>query len=109
MATPSAPRRPARRLSDANGRVAAGSSTPQPFVLPPLGYAYDALEPQVDARTMEIHYSKHHQAYVTNANKALADHPELHGLTGEAILGNLGRRCPESIRTERSATMSAVM
>jgi Fe-Mn family superoxide dismutase len=76
----------------------AGSpSTPQPFVLPPLGYAYDALEPQIDQRTMEIHYTKHHQAYITNANKALADHPELHALTAEAILGNLDA-VPESLR-----------
>jgi Fe-Mn family superoxide dismutase len=76
----------------------SGPSTPQPFVLPPLGYAYDALEPQIDARTMEIHYTKHHQAYITNANKALADHPELHSLSAEAILANL-EGVPESIRT----------
>jgi Fe-Mn family superoxide dismutase len=75
----------------------AGAIT-QPFVLPNLGYAYDALEPQIDARTMEIHYTKHHQAYITNANKALADHPELHSLTAEAILANLDG-VPESIRT----------
>ena len=43
-----------------------------PFELPPLPYAYDALEPHIDARTMEIHHGKHHQAYVDNANKALA-------------------------------------
>jgi Fe-Mn family superoxide dismutase len=43
-----------------------------PFTLPDLPYAYDALEPTIDARTMEIHHSKHHQAYVTNANNALA-------------------------------------
>jgi Fe-Mn family superoxide dismutase len=79
----------------ASGDAIAG--TPQPFVLPPLGYAYDALEPQIDARTMEIHYTKHHQAYVTNANKALADHPELSSLTAEAILANLDG-IPESIR-----------
>jgi Fe-Mn family superoxide dismutase len=77
---------------------AAAPSTPQPFVLPPLGFAYDALEPHIDARTMEIHYTKHHQAYITNANKALADHPDLHALSAEAILGDLGA-IPESIRT----------
>jgi Fe-Mn family superoxide dismutase len=47
------------------------------FELPQLGYAYDALEPFIDARTMEIHHSKHHQAYITNVNAALEKHPEL--------------------------------
>jgi Fe-Mn family superoxide dismutase len=83
-------------ISKAAG-AGAPAGTPQPFVLPPLGYAYDALEPQIDARTMEIHYTKHHQAYVTNANKALADHPELQSMTAEAILANLDG-VPESIR-----------
>lgn len=46
------------------------------FVLPPLPYAYDALEPYIDARTMEIHYTKHHQAYINNLNDALKDLPE---------------------------------
>lgn len=68
--------------------VTAGK-TKQPFSLPALPYAYDALEPHFDARTMEIHHSKHHQSYVTNANKALADHPELLELSGEALLTRL--------------------
>jgi len=68
-----------------------------PFELPPLPYAFDALEPHVDARTMEIHHDKHHQAYVDNANKALegnewADRPV------EAILSNV-ELLPEDIRT----------
>lgn len=45
------------------------------YALPPLGYAFDALEPVIDATTMEIHHDKHHQAYVTNLNKALKEPP----------------------------------
>jgi Fe-Mn family superoxide dismutase len=68
-----------------------------PFELPPLPYAFDALESHIDARTMEIHHDKHHQAYVDNANKALegnewADRPV------EAILSNV-ELLPEDIRT----------
>jgi Fe-Mn family superoxide dismutase len=55
------------------------------FELPKLAYAYDALEPYIDARTMEIHYSKHHQAYITNLNNAIAG-SELEGKTIEEIL-----------------------
>jgi Fe-Mn family superoxide dismutase len=68
---------------------AGAGSIGQPFVLPKLGYAYDALEPHIDALTMEIHYSKHHAAYIKNANKALVGHPELAGMTAEEILVNL--------------------
>jgi len=53
--------------------------------LPPLQYAFNALEPHIDARTMEIHHGKHHQAYVTNLNAALDKHPELH----EKSIGDL--------------------
>ena len=49
--------------------------TPMFYTLPPLPYAYDALEPHIDARTMEIHHNKHHQAYIDNLNAALAKHP----------------------------------
>jgi len=48
-----------------------------PFELPKLPYAFDALEPHIDAKTMEIHHDKHHATYVTNANAALEKHPEL--------------------------------
>lgn len=66
------------------------------FELPKLGYAYDALEPVIDARTMEIHYSKHHNAYVTNANAALEKHPEFN-LPLEVFLKDLNL-VPEDIR-----------
>ena len=58
------------------------------FELPQLGYAYDALEPDFDARTMEIHHTKHHAAYTTNLNNAVKDTP-LEGQTIEHILTNL--------------------
>jgi len=58
------------------------------FTLPELGYAYQALEPHIDARTMEIHHSKHHQAYVTNLNNAIAG-SQLENLSLEEILKNL--------------------
>jgi Fe-Mn family superoxide dismutase len=58
------------------------------FTLPELGYAYQALEPHIDARTMEIHHSKHHQAYVTNLNNAIAG-SELDNLSLEDLLKNL--------------------
>ena len=52
------------------------------YTLPELGYAYDALEPHFDAQTMEIHHSKHPQAYVNNANAVLENSPELQKLAG---------------------------
>jgi Fe-Mn family superoxide dismutase len=74
----------------ADAVVPAGAgATKQPFVLPDLAYAFGALEPHIDARTMEIHYSKHHAAYIKNANKALEGHPALANMTGEEILVNL--------------------
>ena len=57
--------------------------------LPALPYAYDALEPHIDAKTMEIHHSRHHQTYVTNLNTALADLPELAALPLEALLARI--------------------
>ncbi len=67
-------------------------------VFPPLPYDYGALEPHIDARTMEIHHSKHHQTYVNNLNAALEKAPELQGKNLEQLLGNLDA-VPESIRT----------
>ena len=66
--------------------------------LPKLPYAYDALEPHIDARTMEIHHGKHHAAYVNNLNGALDKHPDLHQRPLEDLLRNLDK-VPEDIRT----------
>lgn len=71
---------------------------PAQVTLPPLGYSYDALEPHIDARTMEIHHTKHHQAYITNLNKALEPHASLRGKPVEELLRNLND-LPEEIRT----------
>lgn len=69
-----------------------------PFELPKLPYAYDALEPHIDARTMDIHYNKHHQTYVNNLNAAIEKHPELGGKSVEELVADLGA-VPEDIRT----------
>jgi len=101
-------RRDALRLLGGLGAVAftgpvrgAGPAVPattlQPFVLPPLGFPVNALEPLIDARTMEIHHGKHHQSYIDNANKALRDHPQLLRLSGEALMADLAA-VPEAIR-----------
>jgi superoxide dismutase, Fe-Mn family len=66
--------------------------------LPQLPYAFTALEPHIDARTMEIHHGKHHQAYVTNLNAALDKHPELHQKGIEELLAGINS-VPEDIRT----------
>lgn len=59
------------------------------YSLPKLNYEYNALEPHIDARTMEIHHSKHHQAYINNLNAALEKHPEVDGSNLESLLKNL--------------------
>jgi Fe-Mn family superoxide dismutase len=68
------------------------------YELPPLPYPFAALEPHIDARTMEIHHDKHHQAYITNANNALKDYPDLAAKPVEELLANLSV-VPEAIRT----------
>lgn len=68
------------------------------FTLPALPYAYDALAPHIDAKTMEIHHTKHHQAYINNANKALEPHSGLHAKSVEELISNLAA-VPEDIRT----------
>ena len=69
-----------------------------PFVLPPLPYGFDALEPHIDAKTMEIHHDKHHATYVANANKALENHPALAAKSVEDLLWGINE-VPEDIRT----------
>jgi superoxide dismutase, Fe-Mn family len=70
-----------------------------PFTLPPLPYAFDALEPHIDARTMEIHHDKHHGAYVANVNKAIESVSGLGDMTVEQLLANNCSAVPENIRT----------
>ncbi len=65
--------------------------------LPELGYAYDALEPHIDARTMEIHHTKHHQTYVTNLNNAIAGKADLEAKSADELIQDLGS-VPEDIR-----------
>ncbi len=68
------------------------------YTLPELGFAYNALEPHIDARTMEIHYTKHHAAYVTNVNNAIAGKPELEAKCPGELISDL-KSVPEDIRT----------
>lgn len=60
-----------------------------PFTLAPLPYDYAALEPHIDAMTMEIHHDRHHQAYVDNLNKAIADLPDLHTMSADELIQSL--------------------
>ena len=69
------------------------------FTLPALPYATNALEPYIDQTTMEIHHGKHHNAYVTNLNKALESAPDLAGKTLDELLANTCAIVPEAIRT----------
>jgi superoxide dismutase, Fe-Mn family len=78
--------------------LADTSDATGPYKLPPLPYAYDALEPHIDAKTMELHHDKHHAAYVKNLNNALKDHAQLAGLPLEELIAKLGD-VPEAIRT----------
>ncbi len=68
------------------------------FSLPDLPYAHDALEPHIDARTMEIHHGKHHNTYITNVNTALESHADLASKSVEDLITDLDA-VPESIRT----------
>ena len=80
-----------------NSQVFGQAAPAGPFTVPPLPYAFDALEPHIDARTMEIHHDKHHAAYVTNLNKAVADFPDLGKKPVEELLKDLNA-VPEKVR-----------
>lgn len=67
------------------------------YTLPDLGYSFDALEPHIDAKTMEIHHDKHHAAYVGNVNKALEGHADLAAKSIEDLVSDLGS-VPEAVR-----------
>jgi Fe-Mn family superoxide dismutase len=107
-ASPLSPARLDRRgfLLAGGGALAAGlllgreAIAQKPIVhkLPPLPYPADALEPAIDKMTMEIHHGKHHDAYVTNLNKALADHPPMAAVPLVELLKDLAK-VPEAIRT----------
>jgi Fe-Mn family superoxide dismutase len=77
--------------------IIRGEHSAMAYQLPPLAYGFDALEPHIDARTMEIHYTKHHQAYLTKVNDAIAG-TELEGRAIESLIGSLDA-VPERIRT----------
>src|SRR4249920_303919 len=76
----------------------AAGATPMAYTLPALPYATNALEPHIDARTMEIHHTKHHQAYINNVNTALEAHPALAAKSVEDLIRDLAA-VPEAIRT----------
>jgi Fe-Mn family superoxide dismutase len=86
----------------ASSRLEAQAPAPAapsgPFTLPPLGYAYDALEPYIDAQTMQLHHDKHHKAYVDNLNKAVAAYPDLQNLSVEDLVTKLDS-VPEAAHT----------
>ena len=67
------------------------------YTLPPLPYAYDALEPNIDTETMKIHHDKHHAAYVNNLNTALKEHPDLQAKSPEQLIKDIDA-VPEGIR-----------
>ena len=101
--TPSVTR---RRFVVGTATIAAAAFAPRayaqapagPFKLDPLPYANNALEPHIDARTMEIHHGRHHAAYVTNLNNTAKDHPQVAAMPLHDILAKLGEM-PEAIRT----------
>ncbi|WP_279481418.1 superoxide dismutase [Aureimonas sp. SK2] len=91
-----APTFPATAQQSAPAASEAAAQT-EPFSLPELGYGYDALAPAIDAKTMELHHSKHHQAFVTTLNNAAKDDPQLAGQSVEELVATAGQR-PAAIR-----------
>jgi len=83
--------------TSAQATASATGAAAGPYKLPKLSYAYDALEPHIDAKTMEIHHTKHHQAYIDKLNAALAAHPDLAKKPVEDLIRNLNA-IPEDIR-----------
>src|ERR1700730_10999555 len=75
------------------------SAAEPPYTVPKLPYAYDALEPYIDALTMQIHHEKHHEDHVDNLNKAMGGDPALAKLSVEELLQRLDR-LPSAIRTQ---------
>jgi len=91
---------PLRRLADSPAKTKRKKEEKtMAFTVPPLPYAFDALEPHIDKQTMEIHHDKHHGAYVTNLNKALESVPALKDKPIEALLADNCSILPEEIRT----------
>jgi Fe-Mn family superoxide dismutase len=97
MASAVAPAALAQSQTIRASATAVAQVVSSPFTLPPLPYAFDALEPHIDARTMELHHDKHHAAYVMNLNKAFAEAPGLGQKSVEDLLKNLDA-VPENIR-----------
>src|ERR1700755_905919 len=87
----------APRVVFAQGAMAPAAAT-GPFTLPPLPYPANALEPHIDAKTMEIHHTRHHQAFITNLNNFAKDNPQIAAKPIPDVLGNLNDG-PEAIRT----------
>jgi Fe-Mn family superoxide dismutase len=85
-------------VDEVNPAYASGGLVAMPHELPKLVYPYDALEPHIDARTMEIHHSKHHAAYVNNLNAALEAHAAIKDKPVESLIADLAS-VPEAIRT----------
>lgn len=81
-----------------SGQTQSAPVSSGPYLLPPLPYEYDALEPYIDAETMHLHHDKHHATYVKNLNAAVADYPDISKLPVEELIQRLDR-VPEKIRT----------